>query len=134
MKILKYLLIGISVILFTNCEKKLPSTLTVVNVNLIDENEKPVEGYTFQITGSYPKGLSAIGTFNEFLKTDKQGKITFEKLVVKPTKDISIQPISDVFKDQVLYKTKSGTYSNAGGFFILGIGVINEINFKLIKK
>ncbi len=133
MKISKYLLLGISVIIFTNCEKKLPSTLTVVNINLIDENDKPVEGYTFQINGFYPKGLSAIGTFNEFLKTDSKGNITFEKLVISPTKNITISPISDSFKEQILIKTKAGNYEKTG-LFLISIGFVNQINYKLIKK
>jgi hypothetical protein len=133
MKNLKYLVLILFTTLVTSCEKKLPSTTTIVKVNLIDANNNPIEGYTFQIGGSYPKGLSAVGTINEYLKTDKFGNIVFEKLITKPTKNVNIKPIADVFTDQILYKTLSGNFELAGNF-ILGIGVLNEINYKLIKK
>ena len=133
MKIFKNVLLALIIIVFANCEKKLPSTLTIVNVNLIDENDKPVEGYTFKITGSYPKGLSRLSTFSELIKTNKQGNLTFEKLITKPTKDISIAPVDDFLTEQILYKTKTGSFEKAGTFFF-GIGVTNEFNYKLIKK
>ena len=133
MKIFKNVLLALIIIALTDCKKKLPSTLTIVNVNLIDENDKPVEGFTFQIGGSYPKGLSAIGTFNEFIKTDAQGNINFEKLITVPTKNITIQPISDIFTEKILFKTVNGSYKNADSFF-LGIGVVNKLNYKLLKR
>jgi hypothetical protein len=132
MKNLKYLVLLLFTVFVTSCEKKLPSTVTIVKVNLVDENNVPLDGYLFKVYGTYNKGLSPIATFREIQKTNKDGLCNFEIQVIKPTKDAFISPTESFLDKRYFIKLTTGEFVSIGGGPIpVGIGRKNEFYFKL---
>jgi hypothetical protein len=76
MKLRKFLIaFGILLpLVFSSCGKdEFPSTPTILTGKVINENDKPVEGFELKFSGYHQKGTSPIPTFDETGTTNSDG-------------------------------------------------------------
>ncbi len=114
------------------CKTDAPATITIISCTLIDEDNKPVEGEVFTISGYYRKGLSGIPTFYENIKTDKDGKFRYEKQIPFNTEQADIAPYSAIKQFQFI--NTDGQYQLVSSPLRITMGQENTFNFKLLKK
>ena len=129
-----------SPLVFSSCKKdELPSTSTIITGKVIDENDKPVEGFVLQFGGYFQKGTSSIPTFDLDDKTNKDGTYKISYLVKTSDKQTYFKPIGDysnnLFSQYDIYVWKDNKYQFVGnpvGPIIYG--QINIFNFQIRKR
>lgn len=124
-----------------NTQLYLPSITTIVKGTVIDENNRPVEGWGFSFggyTGNYPP----ISTFGEDTKTDKDGNYFYSVGIPQTTVLLEFVSVGFLSNDKLgrrtanysLFYEKNGVYQQnirqAGPY----IGETNIFNFQIKKK
>ena len=119
-----------------------PSITTIVKGKVIDENNRPVEGWGFSFggyTGSYPP----TSTFREDTKTDKDGSYFYSVGIPQTTVRLEYGPVGfinqgalDSTKTRLynLFFEKDGKYIPYTGSPYLITGETNIFNFQIRKR
>ena len=78
-----------------------PKTPTVITGKVIDENNKPVEGWELLFYGIERNGTSAVDTFAEQQFTDSNGVFSFSIGVPQNTDNVTFGPLGFRFDDKL---------------------------------
>ena len=78
-----------------------PKTPTVITGKVIDENNKPVEGWELLLYGIERNGTSAVDTFAEQQFTDSNGVFSFSIGVPQNTDNVTFGPLGFRFDDKL---------------------------------
>lgn len=137
------ILIILSLFSFVSCKKdKFPSTPTIVNGKVVDENDIPIEGYEFQFSGFNSTGLlKGNPTYNEYKQTNKEGVFYFSWVVSSDTDEVSLKPVGLKFTNgnyntlySDIYQIKDGKNIDAGAAGPIKYGKTNTFNFQVIIR
>lgn len=125
-------------LILSSCEKdEFPSTPTILIGTVVDENDKPIEGFELQFSGYYQKGISSIPSFDVNEKTNKDG-IYYISYVVSGGQTTflpGLNPTFNLVAKYNLYVWKSNKYEFVGNpVGPIVYGQTNTFNFQLIKK
>lgn len=125
-------------LVFSSCKKdELPKTSTILTGKVVDENDKPVEGFELQFSGYYQKGTSSIPTFDEIGKTNKDGIYSISYVVSGGLTTFlpGLNTKFNLIADYDLYVWKENKYEFVGNSVgPIVYGQTNTFNFQLIKK
>ncbi|MDZ7900082.1 MAG: hypothetical protein U5N85_18925 [Arcicella sp.] len=89
-------------LVFSSCGKdELPKTATTITGKVVDENNKPVEGWGLFFTGIERKGISGVETFAEQKFTDSNGVFSFSVVVPPNTDSVNFLPLGFRFDDKL---------------------------------
>ena len=125
-------------LVFSSCGKdEFPSTPTVITGKVIDENNKPVEGFELQFSGYYQKGTSPVPIFDETGKTNNNGIYSIS-YVVSGGQTTFLPGLNSKFNlvaNYDLFVWKDNKYEFVGNpVGPIVYGQTNTFNFQLIKK
>ncbi|SOE21344.1 hypothetical protein SAMN06298216_1816 [Spirosomataceae bacterium TFI 002] len=89
---MKYLII-LSLLSLFACEKeKLPTTPTVINGSIVDENDVPIPGFKVLFYSIVPKGFQPkIITFRLETTSDENGAFSFSQVIPNETQEIKLK-------------------------------------------
>ncbi len=131
-------------LILSACKKdELPKTATIITGKVIDENNKPVEGWELMFYGSKLNGISAMSTFQEQEMTDADGMFSFSLTVPQDTGSVGFAPLGFRFDDKLNRKTSDYViFIEIGGKFEPRIkdeaypiiGKSNTYNYQIKKK
>lgn len=131
-------------LILSACKKdELPKTATVITGKVIDENNKPVEGWEFMFYGSRLNGISGMSTFQEQILTDSNGMFSFSITIPPETVTVRFAPLGFRFDDKLNRKNPDYLiFIEIGGKFEPRIkdeaypiiGKENTYNYQIKKK
>ena len=131
-------------LILSACKKdELPKTATVITGKVIDENNKPVEGWELMFYGSKLNGISSMSTFQEQILTDSNGMFSFSITIPPETVIVRFAPLGFRFDDKLNRKNSDYLiFIEIGGKFEPRIkdeaypiiGKENTYNYQIKKK
>lgn len=134
-------------LVIASCEKDfpLPTTLTIINGKVIDENNMPVKDWGFTFSGYDATRIPNVNTFAENTLTNKDGIYNFSLVIPQSTSYINFNPIGIIENGAISEKTllykiffeRDGKYipfNSSAPNPTPKIGESNTINFQIIKK
>ena len=134
----------VPLLILSACKKdELPKTATVITGKVIDENNKPVEGWELLLYGIERNGTSAVDTFAEQQFTDSNGVFSFSIGVPQNTDNVTFGPLGFRFDDKLNRKNSDYLiFIEIGGKFEPRIkdeaypiiGKENTYNYQIKKK
>ena len=126
------------------CKKdEFPKTPTVITGKVIDENNKPVEGWELLFYGIERNGTSAVDTFAEQQFIDSNGVFSFSVGVPPNTDSVKFRPLGFRYDDKLNRKNPDYLlFIEVGGKFEPSIkdeappiiGKENTYNYQIKKK
>ncbi len=135
-----YIAVLLPFTMLTAC-KKYDSWNTVVMGKVVDENNQPVEGMSFQFLGYERKGLGTLTTFDIHTQSDSEGRYEVAFLIPSSTDEAVFGGTgNDKFKfgtTHDLLRESEGKYVDFISYLTIpkrSYGETTIINFQVIKK